>query len=416
MKKAIWRKGLVVGIAAIFVCLTLTPAFSRDSKNISSKCEKCEEDYSFYLGFTPLDMSSIKIKELPLPSGDLPPSFDWRNYWGGDWTTPIRNQGQCGSCWAFGAMGALEAAINIEFNDSEVDMDLSEQYLVSCFPGHGCDEGGHAYYGWKWLDMHGGALPESCFPYEAEDVPCEEKCESWEDFLLPIGDFWTAHNPGLDEIKNALIENGPLVADMAVYDDLFGYRGGVYEHPGEELEDDINHQPVIVGYNDNEGCWIVKNSWGTRWGEDTYGVTGERGWFRIRYGDCCIGTGIHGVESDIIRGNDTGRPMVELIKPLDGWLYLFDNPIREVYFGRTKIIGSLSVTAEAWDVEKEGEEISGIDRVEFYLDDTLKFIDKEEPYSWELERRFGFHEIRVISYDNAGNPSEAEKVDVLRLF
>jgi len=374
------------------------------------------------LGYIYLGYSNAITVELPEPAGGLPPTFDWRNYNGGDWTTPIRNQGQCGSCWAFGAIGALEAAINIEFNDSDVDMDLSEQYLVSCSPdNYGC-WGGYANRSFEWMHETGGALPESCFPYIAENGSCDDKCPNWENYLLPVGYYWTAVNQSDDAIKQALIENGPLVADVAVYDDWYEYRlGGVLVHPRQPGESvyDINHQPVIVGYNDNDQCWIVKNSWGNRWGEDTYGVTGEKGWCRIRYGHYFIGTAVHGVESNIIKGNDTGKPVVELTQPLDGWFYIIDNPITTVIFGKTKIIGLLTVITEAEDIEKEGEKMSGVNRVEFYIDDELKFIASEEPYVWEMQRTdrtFGFHEIRVTTYDNAGNPSESKNVEVLILF
>lgn len=405
------KKSLAVGLLFLFFCLTMVPVLSGGVQYDDSGGRP------YGLGYIYLGYSDAITVELPEPTGKLPPSFDWRNYQGGDWTTSIRDQGQCGSCWAFGAIGALEAAINIEFNDSDVDIDLSEQYLVSCGPGYGCG-GGWANKSFEWMHETGGALPESCFPYIAENGSCDDKCPDWENYLLPVGDYWTAVNQSVDAIKQALIENGPLVADVAVYDDWFGYRSGILVHPHQpdESVEDINHQPVIVGYTDSEQCWIVKNSWGKYWGEDTYGVTGERGWCRIRYGHYFIGTAIHGVESDVIRGNDTGKPVVELTKPLDGWLYLFDNQVREVYFGRTKIIGSLDVTADAWDVEVEDEEVSGIDRVEFYLDDVSKFIDTEAPYIWVLETRFGLHEIRVTAYDNAGNPSESEKVEVLILF
>lgn len=67
---------------------------------------------------------------------------------------------------------------------------------------------------------------------------------------------------------------------MAVMEDFGGYSGGIYEHEGPESEGDINHQVMIVGYNDDPGYWICKNSWGKRWG--------ERGFFRIFYGGCQI--------------------------------------------------------------------------------------------------------------------------------
>ena len=111
--------------------------------------------------------------------------------------------------------------------------------------------------------------------------------------------------------------------------------------------------------------------------------------------------------------------MVEINQPLDGWFYINDNPIFKVIFGRTKTIGLLTVTAEAEDTEMDGEEMSGVDRVEFYIDGELRFIANEEPYVREMQRTdrtFGFHEISVTSYDNVGNPSEYKKVKVLHYF
>ena len=367
------------------------------------------QDYSMCLSRIIVDTENVTQITLPEPTYQLPTEFDWRNYEGEDWTTPIRNQGQCGSCWAFGAMGALEAAINIEYGDPDVDMDLSEQYLVSCIPNMGCN-GGDAYASFRYLDLHGGALPEYCFPYQAQDIACEEKCEDWDNYLLPLDEYWVTIEQSIEAIKNALIEYGPLVADMAVYDDLQRYHGGVYEHPQRTSEsvEDINHQPIIVGYNDDEECWIMKNSWGTAWGEDTYGVTGQWGWFRIHYGDCFIGYRIHGVRSDLVAGEDTGKPEIEITKPLSGLWYVNDEAKNPVLFGRTKIIGTLTVSADAWDVAIEDEETSGINRVEFFLDGASKHVATEEPYTWDFQSRFGFHEIRVIAYDNAGNPSESD--------
>lgn len=412
--KQIYLSGLVWGTIAVLV-ITSAMGNNIGSDEVSdTRCQPCSE---YGLGYIPPINTTVTPRTLPTPSSDLPSTFDWRSYNGGDWTTPIRDQGSCGSCWAFGALGALEAAINIEFNDPDIDMDLSEQYLVSCAPGEGCG-GGWANQSFEWMHSNGGALPEACFPYEATDLPCDQKCENWQDFLLPLGDYWTAINASDEQIKQALIDTGPVVADMAVYDDLFGYRGGVYVHPRlpSETREDINHQPVIVGYNDDEGCWIIKNSWGDLWGEDTYGLTGNRGWLRIRYGDCFIGDAIHGVTSHLIMENDSGRPEVELSQPLEGWLYLFNSPLREVFFGRTKVVGSLSIIAEAHDIEIEGEEMTGMDYVEFFVDGISEFIDTDAPYEWTLERHLGIHEIKAVAFDKAGNPSEEVTVEICKLL
>lgn len=421
MAQILDTKKLIIPVILMFLFTIAIPIYgdiSASTKYDSTNCTTCS---SYSLGYIPLedyDESSLNIITLPSPTGTLPTTFDWRNYKNGDWTTPVRDQGSCGSCWAFGAIGALEAAMNIEYNDSTVDIDLSEQYLVSCGPGHGC-EGGWAQRSFQWMISTGGALPESCFPYEASDIPCDEKCDDWENHLLPVKEYWTADHPTDEEIKQALIDYGPLVADTAVYDDWYGYRGGVYIHPQmpEESEDDINHQPVIVGYNDDEECWIIKNSWGKYWGENTYDLNdNEKGYLRIRYGDCFIGTAIHGVVSDVVRGNDTGRPVINLTYPQEGWLYLFDTPIKEVSFGRTKVVGALSIQVEANDIVVEEQDVTGIDHVEFYIDGISQYTGTEPPYTWTLKRNIGFHEIKIIAFDGAGNPSNTIAFDILKIL
>ena len=76
----------------------------------------------------------------PMSFDDLPSQYSWLDY-GGDWTTPAKDQGNCGSCWAFGALGALEAAINIAKGDPTFDRDLSEQYIMACLNVGGCGGG-----------------------------------------------------------------------------------------------------------------------------------------------------------------------------------------------------------------------------------------------------------------------------------
>ena len=221
--------------------------------------------------------------------GTVPPSWDWRSatHEGitGDWTTSIKNQGHCGSCYAFGSLAALEAVINIKGEDPDIDKDLSEQFMVSCgmewVSGiDGCD-GAYTSSTFDFL-LDYGAIPETCFPYisgaSGYVPPCSDKCSNWKDLVIPINN-WGAVSADQESIKNALIEHGPLPTTMIVYDDFESYSSGVYEHPGPD-NDPINHLVAIVGYDDNQNCWICKNSWGTNWGEN--------GWFKIAYGDCKI--------------------------------------------------------------------------------------------------------------------------------
>ena len=223
----------------------------------------------------------------PLPPGEeftgrAPSSYDWRDKDGKDWTTPIKDQGNCGSCYAFGSYAAMESCIKIVSNKPSLSIDLSEQFMVSCGKDwvDGIDGCGGAQLNpiFEFIEKY-GAIPESCFPYTSGggSVPsCSKKCSDWQDLQYEIDD-WGSVSANQDSIKNALIQHGPLPTGMNVYSNFPSYDGGIYE-PSGAIQG--AHLVCIVGYNDNPGYWICKNSWGTSWGED--------GWFKIKYGVCDI--------------------------------------------------------------------------------------------------------------------------------
>ncbi|MEW6618049.1 MAG: C1 family peptidase [bacterium] len=222
----------------------------------------------------PQTKPSITVKSTKV----LPDIWDWRNANGYNWTTPIRNQGACGSCVAFGAIGALEPLARIEANNPLLSIDLSEQHLFSCGGGL-CDYGWYPSSAANYL-RDSGTPDEACYPYisgNGNDYPCANTCPDWEDRVTQISQWnWVTNN--VDSIRGALFQT-PLSTTMAVYTDFFFYESGVYEYSWGVLEG--YHQIAFVGYNNIEGYWICKNSWGTGWGED--------GWFRIRYGESSIG-------------------------------------------------------------------------------------------------------------------------------
>ena len=220
-------------------------------------------------------------EKLNPPPGVIPfGTFDWRNVGGIDWMTSVKDQGGCGSCWAFGTLGSMEAVINIVENDSYIDMDLSEQFLVSCCDECGDCGGGYPSVTYDFI-MNTGVPDESCFLYVASDVPCDP-CSDWSDRAWFITDWiWVSNDP--DSIKGALQTYGPLGVALHAPDDFLLYKSGIYEPVWSSPEwdktfpfDQANHWVTLVGYNDTGEYWIVKNSWGSDWGEEGYGKIAYR--------------------------------------------------------------------------------------------------------------------------------------------
>lgn len=236
----------------------------------------------------------------PLTKVDLPPAYDWRDVNGKNYVTAIRNQGGCGSCVAFGALGALEAVVQIE-TDTIFDCDLSESQLFFCGGGR-CGIGWYNQRAVSFIEST-GVVDELCFPYTASDSDCDEKQANWQSRLVQVENTGSYSNN--QQIKEALITYGPLLTGFTVYQDFSSYIGGIYEHVWGSTVG--GHAVAIVGYNDDPGYWICKNSWGSYWGDD--------GFFNIKYGQCGIDNQVF--YFDGITGNiQPTKP--EIIQPYQG--------------------------------------------------------------------------------------------------
>jgi parallel beta-helix repeat protein len=256
--------------------------------------EKCEEAH--------VNTPSLERKSASgsLSLGLRPPlSFDWRNYNGYNWVTSVKDQGACGSCWAFSTVGAVEAMHNIRYNNPSLDLDLSEEYLVSdCFPSGTCC-GGWPYLALQYVKEE-GVPDETCMPYvdgsgcscslwgcsgscnhhsggECSDVACSDRCADWQSRLVRIDTLGYVPNNS-ETIKEYIIGKGPLSVVMGIGSDYGGYwDGDIYRCTNDS---GTNHALVVVGYNDAGGYWIIKNSWGTDWGDN--------GYFKVGYHECNI--------------------------------------------------------------------------------------------------------------------------------
>jgi C1A family cysteine protease len=222
--------------------------------------------------YLPVGAEMMVMAEPPLVGA--PPSLDWRNN-GGNFVTPVRNQGGCGSCWAFAATAALESLTLRVNNTPGVDLNLSEQVLVSC-GGAGSCSGGYISYASDYIRNTGLPL-ETCYPYTATNGSCGSACASYSSATYRIQSWsWvTTTSPTVNAIRDALVSYGPLVTTFDVYNDFFSYMSGVYTHTTGDYAG--GHAVLIVGYDDAGQYFIVKNSWGPGWG--------EAGYFKIAYSE-----------------------------------------------------------------------------------------------------------------------------------
>ena len=232
----------------------------------------------------PVGLTAAASDEVIVAAGPIvgaaPSGFDWRSIGGQNFVTPVRNQGGCGSCWAFATAAALESAVLRAENTPGVDLNLSEQVLVSCGTSGGSDAGscagGVIQYASNYIRDTGLPL-ETCYPYTATDGSCGSACGTYNTSTYRIVSWAdvTGTSPTPSAIRNALLNYGPLVTTMDVYDDFYSYSSGVYSHTTGDYAG--GHGVLIVGYSDAGQYFIVKNSWGASWGES--------GYFKIAYSE-----------------------------------------------------------------------------------------------------------------------------------
>jgi len=256
-------------------------------------------------------------KRLLPPNVGNPEVFDWTNMNGTNWLTSVKDQGNCGSCWAFAALGVLEAMININSNNPNIDRDLSEQFLVSCNgKGWSCAGGPAGTSVPDWVRQN-GVPDEACFTYRASNAACNLRCSDWASRLKYYKTVTgvTTSSANTDLIKAAL-RSGPVgtALTMGVLQMRF-YKGGDMDDwkTGTNLDLPINHAAVIVGWDDsrNGGSWHWKNSWGTGWGEAGYG------W--MRYGAQEIGKYVYSGTAYSEGGG--GGDKITVVKPNGGERY-----------------------------------------------------------------------------------------------
>nr|CAH8824643.1 unnamed protein product [Trichobilharzia regenti] len=211
----------------------------------------------------PKKKEMILLKYALNKSTDIPSSWDWRTM---GVVSGVKLQGECGACWAFSAAGALEGQLN---NKTDHFIELSSQQLIDCsqsFGNHGC-LGGDMNNAFRYVESN-GIQKEENYPYLNKEGRCQHtKSKSIIHSKLII----EVKANDEEELKTVLYEHGPVSAGINVEQQFIRYKTGIYQSSSCSATN-VNHAVLIVGYGHENGIdyWIIKNSWGTTWGEDGY--------------------------------------------------------------------------------------------------------------------------------------------------
>jgi cathepsin C len=232
------------------------------------------------------------LRQTPPVTDDLPAHFDWSDVNGDNFLGPVRNQGNCGSCYTFATTSMLNARQRILTKNGDQTL-YAPQDIVSCSKySQGCD-GGFAFLASKF-GMDYGIVTEDCFPYAqgstSKDAPCDKRCDDpskvrFVDEYGYVGGYYGAAS--VEGMMREVYEHGPVAVGFEVRSDFMHYKSGVYRPTsmvGFNPFQLTNHAVLVVGWGETEEgvkYWRVMNSWGLDWG--------EQGFFRIIRGEDACG-------------------------------------------------------------------------------------------------------------------------------
>ena len=263
--------------------------FSANLKMINAHNANPNKDYEMSVNrmadFTPSEMQALygQIPSRTLkstlkhtrttsktPKADLPPSIDWREKGA---VTPVKNQGGCGSCWAFAAVETMESHWAIKTGQL---LELSTQQVTSCTPnprecgGTGGCKGAIENLAFEYVIDAGGIVLEKDFPYKAIDSNCGQ-LPNRAPRVANFSSIVLVNENDQDDMLETVATKGPVTIGVWATPMQF-YSRGIFSGCDYTKNMNINHAVQLVGYGTEAGkdYWIVRNSWGSSWGEGGY--------------------------------------------------------------------------------------------------------------------------------------------------
>ena len=227
--------------------------------------EEFKADYANGLGLGVFGVEKTACKTYAPTGKVVPDSWDWREHGA---VTPVKNQGQCGSCWSFSASGAMEGAWAIKTTDI---ISISEQQLVDCskkYGNLGC-KGGFMDNAFQYA-IDNGMCSEESYPYTSGVTKTGGSCVECKPVVAIKGCSDVPPNNQV-ALKEAVALIGPISIALDAETKLFqSYKSGVIT--SESCGTNLDHGVLIVGYGEEDGIkyWLVKNSWGASWGDAGY--------------------------------------------------------------------------------------------------------------------------------------------------
>lgn len=181
---------------------------------------------------------------------------------------PIKNQGNCGSCWDFSGIGICESALIKAGYGKAESFTLSEQYILDCEPTNGGCNGDWPETPIKWCKSNGVPSVAEYGPYQARSGKCRSTAQMK---YYKIADFgFVSSTQGVastQAIKDCMVQYGPISVAVAADNAFANYRAGTVFKGNSR---DINHAVILVGWDDAKGAWLMRNSWGKEWGDQGY--------------------------------------------------------------------------------------------------------------------------------------------------